>query len=397
MEFSDTKIEFFLPNFKKGQFQTVLNRIAKKSNKLVLPELQVEFNDGHRKYEILVDREEHQTKIYNIAGQWVTVTGQMPIIDGWQVIGVVHYDQDQVYAQTLEGFEMPKHYHEKQAITCNHCNKPRSRKISFVLQNKEGETMLLGSTCVKDFTGLDDAFYALESAKALDAAALDEFDFEMCRASIRFTHEEIILDAIRLINVYGYHKYDAAYPNQPTKAMLFDLHHTREFRDSFNKVHPLTDKQRAKFKGLMEWAKNIEPNYNDYLINIQKVCTAEHVHEKMVGVAVSIPVAYERHLQRVYEQQQTANTTSEYQGELKQRMRGLNLEVTDVRTLGYNGWNTTILFTFKDESNNVYVWFCSSADIELERGDKVTLDGTVKEHKAYKETKQTVLTRCKLK
>lgn len=64
------------------------------------------------------------------------------------------------------------------------------------------------------------------------------------------------------------------------------------------------------------------------------------------------------------------------------------------------GWKEQTMFihTFKDDNGNVIVWKTSSTSLpELNEGDKVSVKGTVKEHSTYKDEKQTVLTRCKVK
>ena len=64
------------------------------------------------------------------------------------------------------------------------------------------------------------------------------------------------------------------------------------------------------------------------------------------------------------------------------------------------GWakQTMYIHTFKDSAGNVLVWKTSSNSLpELNEGDKVHIKGTVKEHSEYKDEKQTVLTRCKIR
>lgn len=64
------------------------------------------------------------------------------------------------------------------------------------------------------------------------------------------------------------------------------------------------------------------------------------------------------------------------------------------------GTETVYIHNFKDENGNKYIWktrkgFC--CDNKSDEGMKIILTGTVKEHKEYKDEKQTVLTRCRCK
>ena len=90
-----------------------------------------------------------------------------------------------------------------------------------------------------------------------------------------------------------------------------------------------------------------------------------------------------------------------------------NMTVTYVRSAsweqpsyGWCGTETCYAHTFKDESGNVLTWKTTSAlgwwdDAgrwnHPEDGAKVILTGRIKDHTTYREEKQTVLTRCKVK
>ena len=85
---------------------------------------------------------------------------------------------------------------------------------------------------------------------------------------------------------------------------------------------------------------------------------------------------------------------SEYIGEIKERIRDLDVTLTAIRTFdGFYG--TSNMYIFKNEEN-VLVWTTSSyKDIEV--GEHLLLTGTVKDHKPYKNVKQTILSRCIIK
>lgn len=86
-------------------------------------------------------------------------------------------------------------------------------------------------------------------------------------------------------------------------------------------------------------------------------------------------------------------STSEFQGQIGDRIRGLLVKVTRAFQIdGYYGQST--VHTFEDENGNVYSWITTSKN--LPEGGVYWLDGTIKDHKTYKNVKQTVLTRCKV-
>lgn len=94
--------------------------------------------------------------------------------------------------------------------------------------------------------------------------------------------------------------------------------------------------------------------------------------------------------------------TSEFQGNINERLKNLELTITFETTFAgksYSYWDdgTKYFYSMKDKNGNVYTWTTTTPMAEKGQGDKVVIDGTVKEHKEYKGEKQTVLTRCRIK
>lgn len=85
---------------------------------------------------------------------------------------------------------------------------------------------------------------------------------------------------------------------------------------------------------------------------------------------------------------------SEYVGEVKERVRDLDVTLTSARSFdGFYGTNFIYTFDYKE---NVLIWITSSCK-DIEVGDKLLLTGTIKEHETYKGVKQTKLSRCVIK
>lgn len=87
-------------------------------------------------------------------------------------------------------------------------------------------------------------------------------------------------------------------------------------------------------------------------------------------------------------------SNSEYIGDIKERIRDLEVEFTGSRDIeGFYG--TSHIYTFLS-GENVIVWITSSCQ-SFEKGEIVLLTGTVKEHSEYKGIKQTKMSRCIIK
>lgn len=81
---------------------------------------------------------------------------------------------------------------------------------------------------------------------------------------------------------------------------------------------------------------------------------------------------------------------SEFQGSVGQRL-DLHLTVTNVYQ-GDNYYGHYTIHTFEDKDGNVYVWTTNAKSWKI--GEVKHIRGTVKEHKTFKNVKQTILTRC---
>jgi hypothetical protein len=124
---------------------------------------------------------------------------------------------------------------------------------------------------------------------------------------------------------------------------------------------------------------------NSFLSDIaDKVSKSMILTDRQLEAATT---AVERQKQRDAE-----GRASEYVGEVKERIE-FEAEVIGVYgTEGYYGH--TDIVRFKDAANNQFTWFASDYT-NLERGDRISIKGTVKKHDEYRDVKQTVLTRCK--
>lgn len=83
-------------------------------------------------------------------------------------------------------------------------------------------------------------------------------------------------------------------------------------------------------------------------------------------------------------------TKSEYQGSVGDRVE-LELTITK-RVVVEGAYGLSNIHIMMDADQNEYVWATSAR--ALTEGETYKLRGTIKEHKLYKASKQTVLTRC---
>ena len=82
--------------------------------------------------------------------------------------------------------------------------------------------------------------------------------------------------------------------------------------------------------------------------------------------------------------------TSEFVGAIGQRLE-LNLTVTNAIELD-GSYGRSTMHIMEDDDGNIFVWSTSAKTLAV--GSTFHCKGTVKDHRVYRNTKQTVLTRC---
>lgn len=99
-----------------------------------------------------------------------------------------------------------------------------------------------------------------------------------------------------------------------------------------------------------------------------------------------------QHILNQRAEQLAQDTASEYVGTVKTRIK---FEAHVIGVYGSEGfYGHTDIVKFRDLDGNLFVWFASGYT-ELEREDRISIKGTIKEHSEFRGVKQTVLTRCK--
>lgn len=157
----------------------------------------------------------------------------------------------------------------------------------------------------------------------------------------------------------------------------------------------------GKYHGLIGW--HIAEPVDGFLflrIHVDEVTTADYFQGYQYDAETFENNNIKARLKEAYNKQKgIKEQISQYFGEVGDK---IDLVLTYTHTAswpnGYGGyWNegVTNLHSFKDNDGNVFIWKTGKF-IEADYGTKLRVSGTIKEHSEYRDTKQTVLTRCKI-
>lgn len=269
------------------------------------------------------------------------------------------------------------------APKCEHCGTNHDRKITFIVGDKNGNTKQVGSSCLKDYSGIDPRMTAMSkeiteiiSKEYLIDVYYDDDDHVLPK--VRNTVSVFALAAKRFAEA-GYAK---SSENNSNKNWIIDHADDTLTDEEIAAGKTIVDKLAA-----MDAEEAIENSLNDArLLALQPYCKFS-----MFGYVAYAPVAFKR----FEDKKKAAETASEshYVGIVGEKWHGNVHDFHPVASWD-NGFGGTIyLYSFKDDEGNEMIWKASKG---VNAASVSTLTGTVKEHKEYKGKAQTVLTRCKV-
>lgn len=398
-------------SFRWEEFQDRIAKINKKAKKLGLPE--VGFTEVGRKHFKALDMWEDFGPRPAFDMIEVELFGDAPYIQGWTLLAVFEHTPDfgEALIHTVPGQKVPEEFRGSKAV-CQHCNKVRSRKDTFLLRSQDNNHLIIGRNCLADFLpGINPAMAASLCSHYGDKVFTgdDEFgDFDFSNR-IRWDHADV--DLIRLWSItsavvrnYGWlPKSKALDGSIPTSALVskviyppmsfFTQEERRNFEELLRKAQP-TEKDKETAQQTMDWLLNEVGSNDEYLYNLKVIAKTGKTNSRNMSLSVSAVASYLRHLDGLERRKATKDGASEYQGKVGQRFRGIALEVYTVRYWD-NHFGTVTFVGFKDTKGNIFTWKASSS-LDINRGEKYLVTGTVKEHSIYKGVCQTVLSRCKL-
>jgi len=277
--------------------------------------------------------------------------------------------------------ELPSKFRHCSGDNCDHCHTLRRRKSSYIVFNPEEGYRQIGAGCVKDFLPGTDPEKVLSVFDLLD----DLETFNQKPAGLSRNQEylgwdilQVLAVAVLSISRYGFRK------STQENSTVSDVRCCIASGDRYTgqsitrETHPTEYAQAEK---ILAWAMELKSRMtlNEYQHNISTVVQNGVVPCRQMGLAVSIPVAYN------FEQEAAVVSVSEWQGTLGENL--LN-QVTLKKILG-----TTFgcIYLFESPEGNVF----SSYDIPENKkiGDVFLLYGKVSQHREYRGVKSTLLKR----
>lgn len=335
--------------------------------------------------------------------------------NGWKFVAVIdHHKEGNVIRAYDEELEIPEKYLTC-GPTCEHCNKIRSRKDTYLIRNEEtNEFKQVGKSCLQEFTnGLSAenvAFFCsmyeeVENSYGYSGSSFNRY----------ISVERILKYAFECYRHFGYQKSASSFEDEipvgyrSTMSRVVDYYYinratgkvAQQLKEEMEEVGFNADSEYAvnTTEEALNWIRNETNLDNQYIRNLHIICSDEYTDYRSLGILVSLTVAYARHLDQVaaYEKKQKKieeeKNSSEYVGEVGKRIEVEAFNFACVYS-SENMYGMSYLYKWNDAEGNIFTWFSSNAIDQPET--VVSVKGTVKEHSEYRGVKQTVMTRCKV-
>lgn len=320
------------------------------------------------------------------------VTGTAPSYAGFTFLARVDRVGETFVISTAPGVE-----HVERSLVhageCDHCGMNRQRNNTYLVRNDEtGETVNVGSTCIKDFLGWS-ASVVFFSDSDMEPAEQGTY------YSPVFTVDTVLAFAYAAIKAHGWVP-RSSYSGQPTADLVTMALCGRR----------LTEREQATVEALRTYAAEatemaatvkafiLSDDFNGtstYVENLKALLGEEAITTRQFGLVASAPQAYLRHLDQAAERKAAVAKTqgSEWVGAEKDKVE-VKGTIEAVR-YSQSDYGTSTVYTILGQDGNLYTWFSTNGALGDNTGVEVHIKGTVKKHEEYQGTKRTVLTRCK--
>jgi hypothetical protein len=325
---------------------------------------------------------------------------------GWTFVAALQHMDGENIVRTVGDQELPVMYRTR-GPACDHCKHDRRRNDTYVLVHDSGKFVQVGSTCIDDFLGGDDAAtLAARACLLADARGLGEGGEEGGLGGGGGSGASTLSEYLPIV------AWDVRTLGWVSRSVAKD---TGKLASADNAWVMMIDSEKslkAKCEPSAEdialgaaaeaWAESltdavVDASKGDYLHNLRAVARTGLVTSRTCGIAASMVTAYQRFLgdERKRAERAARPNNNAHVGVVGKRQ---TFVVTLDFVTGYEStYGYTTVLKFVTDAGETLVWKASSTELaRADVGKRFELTGFVKKHDEYKGQKQTMINRCKV-
>lgn len=324
------------------------------------------------------------------------VEGETPMLNGYRLVAQLERQTEKNLVSHLDKEVKIPSGLEDRGDFCEHCNSNRRRKYLFILQEEATGTLIqVGKTCVKDFTGgrsnpeLIAEWYSHLSELEATQQMSESFTGD---GHILYDIKKVIAHSIYIIDQKGYVK--SADGTKETPSTVSEVKNLLlSFADNQVRESGCYDKA----KEVIDWVIAKKADDYGYFYDLKTLVSERVVGQRKVGIVASAYHVYNKEIAKQAEeaaQRERSNMPdSTFIGRIGERK---TYELTFEREHSFESdFGVITIYFFYDENGNMFIWK-TGVYLSMEKGDKIMLTGTLKDHNEFNGVKQNILTRCKV-
>lgn len=394
METTTTTIKAYLTDLVTER----VAKLAKRATKLGVEAPQVAFTNFR---EVPVrDSQGRKTKELELVCDATLTYEPIKLAGEWQLVASVERGElgNLVYSHLENDFS-----HLRQAkLTCDHCHVKRQRNKHFVLHSQTGEEKVVGSTCMKDFLGIDPSkaiqFWTLfKEVFEDDEKAKNSKDSQWLpiKTLVAWTCREVELNGFTSRS-QAYNSYDDTVSTSDSVGMNFSIQSSPQVKqETKDLVKPTSKSLEQAQQVLKELSKSLEQveqkgitNVSEWDFKIASFLTLGYVKGTkdfniVVGATGSTLLKLQKQKEQAEEQPidpEAANKLLKSRSGDRVDFRAKVITVREVEnTFSYSS-ATNLMYILKlgSKENTVKVRFFTSKDFGWKEGDLVGCSVKVK-------------------
>ena len=303
---------------------------------------------------------------------------------------------------------------------CEHCRTNRQRAYGFVVEGADGHRLIVGKSCLRDYTGVDVPTSAISFLQHLrEFGSGEEGDYWGGGGRWEESLEGVIAITRAAIAIWGWRP--SSHEGITTSSyvnMMYRLETDSKGRDIWKEERAQLkaelaargDFYEAEAAKVIKWGRTMNPR-SDYEHNLQVALNAQFVVGKTFNLVVSACAAYDRQVavadeakaRRLAEEAERAAINalppSRWIGHEGAKIEA-EVIVDRVLAIPDNGFGPSQLYKFKSIDGPLLVWFTGSfpqvGGAPVRANERFRLKATVKDHSKYGEVEETKIVRAKL-
>jgi hypothetical protein len=436
--------EFRVNQYMFNNIEKLLKKVNKNLTSRNLPELKINILKTEN-VDVRRDREGGIDNMYTVVVYTIKIEGDVPEVADYEFIAKIEHGEDGNIINQVPNTSVEKLPHEFKTLNqkCDICNTNRERLNTFILKKLRnsdeasdkfeiGQLITAGSSCLKKFLPLDSVKKFLDYAIQLETLRniLSEYENALSDPSSEYFGERgaghgvytynpetiMMMCCIAYFDNGGNYvsgKSASEHGKTSTLNNALDLINWSESRDEELRRDAMQTIQKYKTPAtemtnkILEWSRDYDfdeaavsnPSFDSYYNNLKVLLNRPYLERKHLGYYSSLISLYLRNTQD--KKEKSESVPIEYYGNIGEKISSIPVTVTG--NYSYDSqYGTMYIYLMKDDSNHMFVYKGkmmndpANPGTPLQKGDSLSLSGTIAKHSLYRDIKQTVIQRPKI-